>query len=88
MINKRDNDLLAEAYQKIRYGKSLAKHPEKFTNKDQAEDVEATSIDNADPGHCKHADQGCDCDECTDCKANQYNEEPNDYNGVDHIIGH
>jgi len=88
MINKKDNDLLAEAYQKIRYGKSLAKHPEKFTNKDQAEDVEATSIDNADHSHCKHADQGCDCDDCADCKANQYNEEPNDYSGVSHVVGH
>ena len=87
MINK-DAQLLAEAYEKIRYGKSLAKHPEKFTNKNQAEDAVSTTIDNADPSHCKHADQGCDCDECPDCKANQYNEEPNDYNGVDHIVGH
>lgn len=21
--------------------------------------------------HCKHAEQGCDCDECEECKANQ-----------------
>jgi hypothetical protein len=87
MINK-DSQLLAEAYEKIRYGKSLAKHPDKFTNKDQAEDTLATTIDNADPSHCKHADQGCDCDDCPDCKANQYNEEPNDFSDVSGVVGH
>ena len=87
MINDKDTQLLAEAYGKIRYGKSLAKHPEKASNEDQVEDAKATTVDNADPSHCKYADQGCDCDNCPDCKANQYNEEPNNYNGVDHIVG-
>jgi hypothetical protein len=86
MINK-DAQLLAEAYERIRYGKSLAKHPEKYTNKDQAEDVKSETVDNADPSHCKHADRGCDCSECPDCKANQYNEEPNNFDDVSGVVG-
>ena len=86
MINK-DAQLLAEAYERIRYGKSLAKHPEKYTNKDQAKDVKSEIVDNASPSHCKHADQGCDCDECPDCKANQYNEEPNNFDDVSGVVG-